>query len=211
MRRLHLWGTMALCATAMTLFSGKAVQAQTDPGAGPLRLKVGGYLPTEGGAREVIGTNFLSLGLGWDIGTVDGRRPARLEVYADYFDRIKHHQAADIGRFQVSAYGLGVAVRFDADPNGTLKTWRPYYGIGTGVYRMYARQTAVISVLDPRPVTERDEQFGVGVKFLIGAQLTGGVFGELEYNILPRPEIFNDDINVDGIQLRIGYRFGGRR
>ena len=47
----------------------------------------------------------------------------------------------------------------------------------------------------------------VGGKFMIGAEIREGLFGEISYSYLPEPKLNDDRVKLSGYQIQLGYRF----
>lgn len=189
-------------AVALTLFTGallgSAAQAQDSvvPAQKKWRIKVGGYLPEAEQQQRALGQYFLAFGLGYDLGKTTTTAPLIYEVYFDILDRAKN---SNFGRTQFQNYGLGLAGRYlFTDAN---QTYRPYAGAGVGLYYTRLKQDRQNGDFSNRSRTS------IGGKFLVGVEHKSGLFGDLEYNFLPRPKVFGQKINLDGFQLRLGYRF----
>ncbi|MDX1933554.1 MAG: hypothetical protein SFU56_13180 [Capsulimonadales bacterium] len=206
---MALLRTMAgACAIgALTLIGSGAVQAQTMGPRGPFLVRIGGYLPSNGNTREALGTNFLSFGIGANLRRFDAFLPTTVEVYADYFNRIKNHREATIGRVEASMVGVGLMAKYSLDPKGELQGFRPYFGTGVGIYWGRVKQETVISETDLRPISQRTNRTTLGGKIALGASLPNGLFGEVDYTFAPHPSIFDERVNLNGTQIRLGYQF----
>lgn len=187
----------ALFATAlMTTLTG-AARAQSSSIREPFRIKVGGFLPYDTDTKDALGTNFLSLGVGYDLKKTYGFLPTVVEAYFDWYKRPKN--TIDFGRVEAFVFGGGLAARFLITEND--RTYTPYFGAGVGLYSANVSQ-------DTGSGSDSAQRITVGGKFLIGAELKKHpFFGELEYNFLPHPSIFGSDVALSGYQLRVGYRF----
>ena len=189
-------------AAAFGVLGTTAAQAQDDPNIivptqKKFRVKIGGYFPESGRQRDALGRNFVSFGLGYDLGKTSTTVPVVYEIYADYLRRSK--TSGDFGRTGLGAFGVGLAARyFFTDAN---QMYKPYAGAGVGIYSIHLKQDL------PTGAFSNKREIGLGGKFLLGTEMNNGIFGELEYNFLPRPSIFGNDINLNGLQLRLGYRF----
>lgn len=205
---MHLLRTMAgACAVgALALVGSGAAHAQTAP-KGPFLVRIGGYLPSNGDTREALGTNFLAFGVGYNLRRFESFLPTTLEVYADYFSRIKQHSEVTTGRVEASTIGVGLLAKYSLDPKHELKGFRPYLGTGVGIYWARAKQDTVISATDLRPISQRTNRTTLGGKILLGAELPSGVFGEAGFTFAPHPSIFGERVNLNGTELRLGYHF----
>jgi hypothetical protein len=188
----------ALFATALMMtLTGDAAQAQTTSVRKPYRIKVGAFLPYDTDTKDALGTNFLSLGVGYDLKTTQTFLPTVIEAYFDYWKRPK--TTIDFGRVDTLVFGGGIAARFlisEREPGYT-----PYFGTGVGIYSANASQNT-------GTVSDSAQRITVGGKFLIGAELKQiPLFGEFEYNFLPHPSILGSDVALSGYQFRLGYRF----
>jgi opacity protein-like surface antigen len=197
---MQFWRTMvaALFAAALVMTLGDAAQAQGGTSRKPWRVKIGAYLPADSDTEDALGTNFMSFGVGYDLKTVQTFARTTFEVYADYFKRPKH--TIDFGRVEAHSLGVGLATRSVLTEQGGWFT--PYAGAGLGIYSSFVGQ------LDNAGDYDSARRISIGGKFLLGAELTNGIFGEAEFNFVPHPSIFGSDVSLSGFQLRIGYRFG---
>ncbi|GAB4456781.1 MAG: hypothetical protein OHK0029_15370 [Armatimonadaceae bacterium] len=190
----------ALLAAGVVGTAGSAAQAQaTDK---PLSLRLGGFLPSDEDTQDALGTNFLSWGVGYDLKRFNSFLPGVVEAYFDFYKRPKN--TADFGRVEALVLGLGLATRFEYQADG----YKPYVGAGAGLYSSYFSQTLPPGTNgSATPLVDSARRVSLGGKFLIGAELDNGIFGEAEYNFVPHPSVFGSDISLSGFQLRLGYRF----
>ncbi len=200
-RSLKFGAAAALATVAVATVSTTTAHAQSIDEVVPtqkkFRVKVGGYFPQASAQQDALGQNFISFGLGYDIAKTTSATPVVYEIYADYLERTK--KTTDFGRTEFETFGLGLAARYlFTDAN---KKYRPYAGAGVGLYFNRLKIDQPDGDFSNRHVT------GLGGKFLLGTEMNNGIFGELEYNFLPRPKAFSNKVNLDGFQFRIGYRF----
>jgi hypothetical protein len=197
---MQFWRTMvaALFAAALVVTLGDAAQAQGDTSRKPWRVKIGAYLPYDSDTEDALGTNFMSFGVGYDLKTVQSFSRTTYEVYVDYFKRAK--RTIDFGRVEAHSLGVGLSTRSVLTEKGGWFT--PYAGAGLGIYSSFVGQN------DPDGDYDSAKRISIGGKFLLGAELNNGVFGEAEFNFVPHPSVFGSDVSLSGFQLRIGYRFG---
>lgn len=197
---MQFWRTMvaALFAAALVVTLGDAAHAQGGTSQKPFRIRVGEFLPYDSDTEDALGTNFPSFGIGYDLKTVRTFAPTTIEVYADYFKRVKNTR--DFGHVEAQSLGVGIATRSILTDKWSGFT--PYAGAGLGIYSSFIGQ------LDPDGDYDSARRISVGGKFLIGGEIKAGLFIEGEYNFVPHPSIFGSDVAMSGFQLRLGYRFG---
>lgn len=160
----------------------------------PVRLMVGGYFPAYQGARDALGQQFISFGASLDVAPRTPYSQFVYSAYFDYFDVVKHTTA---GRNEAVLRGGGVVTRYHFTPKPL--GFDPYVGAGVGLYNVRLKQDYGSSVVKTKT--------SLGGKFLVGAELPSHVFGEIEYDFLPRPERNGSKNKLNGYQARIGYRF----
>ena len=165
----------------------------------PFRLKIGGYLPTNGNARDTLGINWIAFGAGYDLPKKNALKPSTYEIYFDYFDRTKNTGSGNLAlRSEAQLFAIGVADRYYIMPASS--EFQPYFGAGAGIYRVRAKTNFVGG-------QGEQHKTSIGAKFFTGAQIAGGLFGEVEYNVLPEPKLNGRRVRLSGYQLRLGYRF----
>ncbi len=192
---------VAGAAGLLWLATSGAAQAQTAGAQGPFpnrpyRIKFGGYMPRSSRTRDAIGYSFPSFGLGYDFKRSFFVLPVTFEGYVDYFDRVKN--TGNYGRSQARVLGGGVTAKYNLDPEST--NYRPYFGLGVGLYTAYVKQEVNGGRATQRRTT-------LGGKLVLGAETRGALFGEIDYNFVPHPSIFGTDVSLSGFQARIGARF----
>lgn len=192
----RLAGSAVLAAGVACALGGSA-RAQEDFPLKPYRLKVGGFSPRSRNTRDGLGQNFLAFGLGYDFKRSFFILPVTFEAYVDYFDHVKH--TSDFGRVQGRVLGGGVTARYNLDPEA--RDYRPYFGLGVGLYRSWVKQD------DPLGFSANRRRVNLGGKVSLGTDLSQGLFGEVSYDFVPHPSIFGDDVSLSGYQARIGIRF----
>jgi|GEM_PF-3327691 len=165
----------------------------------PFAIRIGGFLPYDSDTKNALGTNFLSVGLGYDLKWFDAFLPGKIELYTDYYKRPKN--TANFGRVEGTSWGVGLASRFYFLERG----WSPYFGAGIGLYNSFASQQ--LPSTTGTPLYDSARRISIGGKFTIGAELKSGFFGEADYNFLPHPSIFGSDLAMSGWTIRAGYRF----
>ena len=161
----------------------------------PVRLMVGGYFPAYRGARDALGQNFISFGASLDIAPKTRTTQFIYSAYFDYFDRVKYNQN---GRNEAVVGGGGILARYRLVPQPIGLD--PYVGAGVGIYNARLKQNT-----SGNNVTKT--KTSLGGKFLVGAELPTHIFGEVEYDFVPRPERNGSRNKLNGYQARIGYRF----
>jgi hypothetical protein len=197
----------AAFGVALALGVGQAAQAQAPaqespfPTDKPYRIKIGGFIPQDSDTRNALGQNFLSFGLGYDFKKAFFVLPVTFEAYVDYFDRVKN--TGTFGRSQGRVLGGGVHARYNLDPEAT--GYRPYFGVGLGLYTGYVKQTQFVAGFGTLDANQR--RTTLGGKFTLGAETRGALFGEIGYDFLPHPSIFGEDVALSGYQARIGFKF----
>lgn len=160
----------------------------------PVRVMVGGYFPAYHGARDALGQNFLSVGASLDVAPKTPTAQFIYSAYFDYLDRVKHNNG---GRTEAVIRGGGVLTRYHFTPKPA--GFDPYVGAGVGIYNVRLKENYGSSVVKVKT--------SLGGKFLTGAELPSHVFGEIEYDFVPRPERNGSKNKLNGYQARIGYRF----
>jgi hypothetical protein len=191
-----------MCAVGvLTLLWSGAANAQATDSTGPYLLRVGGYLPSNGHTKEALGNSFLSIGAGVNVRKFESFLPTTVEAYADYFNQIKNHGDASLGRVQASVLGVGLLAKYSLDPKHTMTAFHPYAGTGVGVYWAHVNQQT------PDGYSQSNNRTTLGGKFLLGAEIAGGLFGEVDYTFAPRPSVFDNKVTLSGTELRLGYHF----
>ena len=171
---------MAVALGTVALIGGAAnAQGKADV-VKPFTIKIGGEFFTDSDVKKFT-KNAPSLGLVYDFGKTKATNPL---VYSAYLDGLykKTHGV------KLSIFGIGAQGRYLLAPADS-KSGVPYLGAGVGVYFLKA---------DPGQSKTR-----VGGKLLAGYELTNGLLGELEYNIIG--EVEGTSFNTFGV--RLGYRF----
>ena len=162
----------------------------------PVRLMVGGYFPAYTGARDALGQNFISFGASLDVAPKSRTSQFIYSAYFDYVNRVKYTGA---GRNEAVIRGGGVLTRYHFAPQPT--NFDPYVGAGVGIYNTRLKQGNGNGGEIVKTKTS------LGGKFLVGAELPTHIFGEVEYDFVPRPERNGSKNKLNGYQARIGYRF----
>lgn len=215
----------ALVAGALVWLGAAAAGAQTPaqaqntlPIQRPLRLKIGGLFPSDNKVKDFLGKNVVFAGIGYDFAKTNGANPVTFEAFVDYGERSRTTNVVAFGSpagARVAATGRliggGVAARYLFAP--PTQAFQPYAGAGVGVYNVYARLR--VSGLGAALDGERTQNAtSVGGKLLLGAQVSGGFFGEAEYNFFPKVTLDENnglvgggDASLNGYALRLGYRF----
>ena len=82
----------------------------------------------------------------------------------------------------------------------------PYAGLALGYASVKVKRERTFESTANEQTTTTSESktgSGIGAKLFLGAELKQGIYGELEYDWLPKAL----DVNPSGFGLRIGYRF----
>lgn len=176
MERIHL-------LTALMVLAAPAMAADTDvrPTEKPIRVLVGLFQPTAGGAKSA-----LHLGLGYDFLKSKDKAPTIYNVYVDYNSRrVTVPVGEGTERRDVSRTGIGVSARFLTDSANNAA--RSYYGAGIGSYT----------------VKNGTSKSNLGGKAFVGHELNSGVFAEADYTFIAKV----NGTDPSGWSARVGFRF----
>jgi hypothetical protein len=177
---------MALAALSAAAFglSALGAQAQSENNSNklPLTLKIGGFLPSDSGARHFGDSTQLSGG--GEI-ALSGNETNTAIAYVDA-------QGAKHNGGHVYSYGIGLGVRSNA-PQSFSKGVTPYGGAGLGFY------TADVDQGSGNP---SERKGGLGGKLFGGLQFGNNVIAELNYQWVPTAA----QINGSGFGFQIGLR-----
>jgi opacity protein-like surface antigen len=176
----------------------------------PFSVKIGGAFFNDGDTKDAIGNSTFTVGLGYDFLKTKATNPIIVQGYLDYFAPKSRERSVTAGGVTNTieskleyAFGLGVAGRyaFITEPTANFV---PYAGLGLGFYSLKVK-TDVSSVGGSSPFSnaESNTKNGLGGKIFAGVEIKQGIFGELEYNFLPKVE----DADLSSFGARIGYRF----
>jgi hypothetical protein len=188
----------ALAVTALVMTLGGSANAQSTKVENPFRVKVGAFFPVDSDTQDALGSNFISFGLGYDFRQVYTFRPTTLGFYADGFHRTRSTSAA---RSESTVLSLGLESRFALWNEPPSRDFNPYAGAGIGVY--YTRFKQELSTGPVQSATRTS----VGGKFFIGTEAWGNWLAEAQFDFVPHPSVFGEDQDLNGWQLRLGYRF----
>ena len=163
----------------------QAQLAPTQPVQKPISIKLGGFFPTSSSGRDAGGNTLVSVGLDYAFAKTAAANPILPSVYFDFQGGNRHGGHSD-------TYGLGVAVR-DYAGSPALGRISPYVGAGIGLYDVDLK----------RGGTDAENTVNVGAKIFGGVELSNSLFGEVNYQFLPK----HNGINPAGVGVQIGYRF----
>lgn len=175
---------MALAALSAAAFglSALGAQAQSENNKLPLTLKIGGFLPSDSGARHYGDSTQLSGGA--EIALSSNETNTGIA----YFDA----QGANHNGGHVDSYGIGLGVRSNA-PESFSKGVTPYGGAGLGFY---------IADVDQGSGNPSERKSGLGGKLFGGLQFGNNVIAEINYQWVPTAT----HINGSGFGFQIGLR-----
>ena len=183
MKKTMIVSTVALLVSVLGTSAAQA-QSTDAPVQKPISLKVGGFFPSSGDARQ-LGDTWLHVGADYSFGKSESDSPLLKLAYVDYAGKKKDGVT---GQF----VGVGLGVRSYANKTMT-STYSPYYGAGIGVYFEQGKGGG-----------ETKNQTGVGLKASLGLEMNQGAFIEAGYTYLPQ-KIEHTDLS--GFTADIGYRF----
>ena len=164
----------------------------------PFHFRVGGFFPYDSDTRKALSTNFPEFGVGIDVYRAQWFLPVTYELYADYFKRTR--KTSDLGRYEGEMLAVGLSAKYDLDPKAVNPQYRPYAGVGLGVYSARVEQNR------PDLFSQSARRTTLGGKFFLGVEHKSSVFGEVGYVVAPSPSIFGNDVPFSGWQVRLGYR-----
>jgi len=184
--------TILAASAALALvggFAGQAHAQQTIAGKPytdvqrPWRVKLGGFLPTNGAVQDSFGRSFFSYGASYDLGKTLDYNPTVGSVYFDGTSRSRSGA-------KLSYYGLGVQGRYYLNP--VVTPVRFYGGAGVGAY-----------LLNNKIGGDNHNDTRLGGKFLAGAEMNNGWFAEADYTLINSVRGHSQN----GFNLGLGYRF----
>ncbi len=156
--------------------------AQSESNKLPITLKIGGFLPSDSGARHFGDSTQLS---GGGELALNGNETNTSIVYVDAQGQ-KHNGG------HVYSYGIGLGVRSIA-PNSPAKGTTPYGGAGLGYY---------IADVDQGSGNPSQRKGGLGGKLFGGLQFGSNVIAEINYQWVPTAA----SINGSGFGFQVGLR-----
>jgi len=173
----------------------------------PFRFRAGAYLPTDGKAKERLGSNFPSLGLSVDIAKTQWLVPVTLEIYSDFYRRIR--KTDDFGRFEAESWSIGLGARYDLAPHEVNPRFNPYAGAGISLSSSYVKQDQYLgSASVPGVYIQSSRRTTLGGKFYLGIEhVRTGFFGEVAYEFAPKPSVFGEGVPLSGTHINLGYHF----
>jgi hypothetical protein len=151
----------------------------------PFRIKVGAFFPTDGDAKDALGSTFISYGVSYDFLKTQAANPLIISAYVDGYNKSKSGN-------RLNSIGVGPELRYYFNPVVATPT-RFYAGAGIGAYFLNAKADNGDS--------ENKTKFGG--KVFGGLEFGPGFFGEVDYTFISKVE----DFNPSGIDLQVGYRF----
>lgn len=157
--------------------------AQVTPVERPFRIKLGGLFPTDNSVSDRVGNYLFSYGVGYDFGKTTATAPT---VYSFYLDGATRSRGDD----RLTYNGIGVGLRRYFTP--ALLPTRFYAGAGIGGY-----------LVNSRRANDSNNDFKFGGKLLAGAELNGGLFGEVDYTLISSVKGYTPQ----GFNVSLGYRF----
>lgn len=206
---------LAALAIAGVLASGAYAQGSatdTMKVQKPFSVKIGGAFFTDSGTKDAIGNSTFTVGLGYDFLKTASTSPIIVQGYIDYFSPKSNTESVTVNGVtnsieskMESTFGIGVAGRY-AFINTPTANIVPYAGLGIGFYSAKGKVERTISGSGSTPGTSESEsktKSSLGGKIFAGVETKQGIFGEIDYNILPKVE----DLNFNNFGVRVGYRF----
>jgi hypothetical protein len=155
----------------------------TQEAAKPFAVKLGVAFPSDGDAKDAVGSTWFTFGLNYDIGKTKTTAPV---VYGAYLDGTFASKNGN----DVSAFGLGPEARYYFGAPTMPVSF--YAGAGIGVYLLHASGNGA---------SQTNTRFGG--KLLAGAEFKQGFLGELAYNWTGNVH----SLTLNNFALLVGYRF----